>query len=170
MKERSMFIKNSEELRSEDTYSYPGDSETFGTSVALGRAFGLKRIAINYEVLAPGDRSSWPHAHSKEEEFIYILEGKPQVWIDGNVYDVGPGDCVGFPPGTGNAHTLLNNSDSVVKAIVVGEGKVEADKIFYPLHPARNSEMKTKDHYWDNHPENEMGEHDGWTDKKRPEK
>jgi hypothetical protein len=27
--------------------------------------------------------------------------------------------------------------------------------------------MKERAHYWDNHPQNEMGEHDGWTDKKR---
>jgi uncharacterized cupin superfamily protein len=167
MGNRPDFIKNSEELRSDESFSYPGDTETFGTGAALGRAFGLKRVAINYEVLAPGDRSSWPHAHSAEEEFIYILEGHPQVWIDGNVYDLNPGDCVGLPPGTGNAHTLLNNTDKEVKAIVVGEGHVETDKIFYPKHPARNEEMKEKGHYWNNHPQNEMGEHDGCTDKKR---
>jgi uncharacterized cupin superfamily protein len=161
------FIKNSEELRSDESFSYPGDSETFGTGAALGRAFGLKRVAINYEVLAPGDRSSWPHAHSAEEEFIYILEGKPQVWIDGNVYDLKPGDCVGLPPGTGHAHTLLNNTEKEVKVIVVGEGHVETDKIFYPKHPTRNEEMKDKGHFWDNHPQNEMGKHDGRTDKKR---
>jgi|GEM_PF-6729505 len=67
MKERPDFIKNSEELRSDESFSYPGDTETFGTGAALGRALGLSRVAINYEVLAPGDRSSWPHAHSEEE-------------------------------------------------------------------------------------------------------
>ena len=101
MKNRPDFIKNSEELRSNESFSYPGDYETFGTGAALGRAFGLKRVAINYEVLAPGDRSSCPHAHSAEKEFIYILVGNPQIWIDGNVYDLNPGDCVGLPPGTG---------------------------------------------------------------------
>lgn len=168
MGNRPDFIKNCEELRSEESFSYPGDTETFGTGASLGRALGLKRVAINYEVLAPGDRSSWPHAHSEEEEFIFILEGKPQVWIDGNVYDLNPGDCVGLPPGTGHAHTILNNTDKEVKAIVVGEGHVEADRIFYPKHPARNEEMKEKGYFWDNHPQNDMGEHDGWTDKKRP--
>lgn len=166
MQNRPDFIKNCEELRTDQSFSYPGDTETFGTGATLGRAFGLKRVAINYEVLAPGDRSSWPHAHSEEEEFIYILEGKPQIWIDGNTYDLSPGDCVGLAPGTGHAHTLLNNSDKEVKAIVVGEGDVEADKIFYPKHPDRNIEMKEKGHYWDNHPQNKMGEHDGQTDKK----
>lgn len=167
MNNRENYIKNCEALRTEDSFSYPGDTETFGTGAALGRAFGLKRIAINYEVLAPGDRSSWPHAHSEEEEFIFILEGQPQVWIDGHVYNLNPGDCVGFPPKTGHAHTLINNSANEVRAIVVGEGVVEKDQIFYPMHPDRNKELKQKNAYWSDHPKNLIGEHDGQSDKKR---
>lgn len=167
MKKRPEFIKHCEELRTNQSFSYPGDSETFGTGAALGRAFGLKRVAINYEVLAPGDRSSWPHAHSEEEEFIFILEGHPQVWIDGNFFDLNPGDCVGLPPGTGHAHTLMNNTPNEVKAIVIGEAHTPNDKIFYPMHQARNAEMKDKGHFWDNHPTHEFGNHDGQTDQKR---
>ncbi len=167
MKKRPEFIKHCEDLRTNQSFSYPGDSETFGTGAALGRAFGLKRVAINYEVLAPGDRSSWPHAHSEEEEFIFILEGQPQVWIDGNTFDLKPGDCVGLPPGTGHAHTLINNTETEVKAIVVGEGHTPSDKIFYPMHQARNLEMKEKGHFWDDHPKHEFGDHDGQTDLKR---
>jgi len=170
MTARSNLIKNSEELRSGQSFSYPGDTETFGTGASLGKAFGLNRIAINYEVLSPGDRSSWPHSHSEEEEFIFILEGHPQIWIDGNTYDLIPGDCVGLAPGTGHSHSLLNNTEKEVRAIVLGEGHVEKDKIFYPMHPSRNDEMKEKGHYWSDHPEVEMGEHDGWTDKKRKKK
>tara|TARA_R110002072_G_scaffold64203_3_gene159404 strand:+ start:13464 stop:13964 length:501 start_codon:yes stop_codon:yes gene_type:complete len=164
---RPDFIKSCEELRTNESFSYPGDTETFGTGAALGRAFGLKRVAINYEVLAPGDRSSWPHAHSKEEEFILILEGTPQVWIDGNLYDLKAGDCVGLPPATGHAHTLINNSQKEVRAIVVGEGDVPNDKIFYPMHPARNQEMKKKGHFWEEHPKHELGPHDGRPDSKK---
>lgn len=167
MNSRPDFIKNCEELRTDQSFSYPGDDETFGTGASLGRAFGLKRVAINYEVLAPGDRSSWPHAHKEEEEFIYIIEGHPQIWIDGQTYDLNPGDCVGLKPGTGHSHTLLNNTDSEVKAIVVGEGHVPNDKIFYPKHPARDAEMIDKGHFWENHPKHVIGPHDGQTDKKR---
>ena len=160
-------IGNAEELRSNESFSYPGDKETFGTGAALGREFGLNKVAINYEVLAPGDRSSWPHAHKEEEEFIYILEGTPQIWIDGRVYDLCAGDCVGLPAGTGHSHSLLNNSNQEVRAIVVGEVDVPTDQIFYPLHTSRNEEMKEEGHYWNDHPQNEMGDHDGWTDIKR---
>ena len=166
--QRPKFIKHCEELRTDNMFSYPEDTETFGTGAALGNELGLKRVAINYEVLQPGDRSSWPHAHKEEEEFIFILEGTPQIWIDGNIYDLIPGDCVGLPSGTGHAHTLINNSDSEVKAIVVGESDTPTDKIFYPKHPKRNDEMKEKGYLWENHPQNPIGSHDGWSDKKRP--
>ena len=167
-KERPDFIKHFEELITNNSFSYPGDNETFGTGAALGRSLGLKRIGINYEILQPGDRSSWPHAHKEDEEFILILEGHPQIWIDGNLFDLRPGDCVGLPPGTGHAHTLLNNTDHVVKAIVVGDSGIPTDKIFYPKHPMRNEECKREGFFWENHPENEIGPHDGWTDLKRP--
>ena len=42
------------------------------------------------------------------------------------------------------------------------------DKIFYPKHPMRNEECKREGFFWGNHPENQMGPHDGWTDLKRP--
>jgi uncharacterized cupin superfamily protein len=167
MIKRPDFIKNCEELLTDESFSYPGDNETFGTGAALGRKFGLERVAINYEVLAPGDRSSWPHAHKEAEEFIFILEGNPQIWIDGKTYDLNPGDCVGLPPGTGYAHSLLNNSESNVRALVMGECDVPTDKIFYPMHSKRNGEMKDKGHYWQDHPNNTINSHDGQTDLKR---
>ena len=83
--DRPDFIKHCDELVVNESFSYPGDSETFGTGAVLGRKLGLKRIGINYEILHPGDRSSWPHAHKEDEEFIFILEGHPQIWIDGNI-------------------------------------------------------------------------------------
>jgi len=37
---------------------------------------------------------------------------------------------------------------------------VPTDKIFYPMHPARNEECKGNGFFWEGHPENEMGPHD----------
>ena len=165
---RPNFIKNCEELRSDSTFTSPGDSETFGTGVCPAKDLGLMRVAVNYEVLEPGDRSSWPHAHSEQEEFVFILEGNGQVWVDGLIYDVREGDCIAYPPGTGKAHCLINNSDDQVRFLVVGEQNTQSDRVFYAKHPDRNEEMKARGFYWEGHPSNEMGPHDGWPDKKRP--
>ena len=168
MKKRPDFIRHCKELITDESWTYTGDTETFGAWAPLSRKLGLNRIAINLEVLQPGDRTSWPHAHRVEEEFIFIFEGHPQVWIDGTVYDLNPGDCVGLPPNTGHAHTLINNSEKVVLAIVIGERDVQNEQLFYPMHPKRNDELKEKEAFWNGHPTHELGSHDGWSDKKRP--
>lgn len=165
---RPSFIQNCEDLRSDESFSYPGDHETFVTGAHLGEILGLKKIAVNYHILKPGDRSSWPHAHKEQEEFIFVLEGTPQVWIDGELYDLKNGDCVSLPAGTGHAHSVINNSDYEVKLMVIGQIEVPNDKIFYPLHPERNKECEKEGWLWKDHPKHSLGSHDGWSDKKRP--
>ncbi len=77
-------------------------------------------LVLHHELPPAGRRTSWPHAESAEEEFVYVIDGYPQVWIDGDIYDLVPGDAVGFPAGTGNAHTFINNSELDVRLLVVG--------------------------------------------------
>jgi hypothetical protein len=57
----------------------------------------------------PGHRVSWPHAEEKEEEFVFVLEGEIDAWIDGALYRMKRGDLAAFPAGTGICHTFLNN-------------------------------------------------------------
>lgn len=44
------------------------------------RELGLVKLGIHYEVIAPGHRSSFPHAESHEEEFVFVIQGKPDAW------------------------------------------------------------------------------------------
>jgi len=43
----------------------------------LGDLFGLKNFGVNLTTLAPGGQSALMHRHSKQDEFIFILEGEP---------------------------------------------------------------------------------------------
>jgi uncharacterized cupin superfamily protein len=43
----------------------------------LGDVFGLKNFGVNLTRLAPGGESALLHRHSKQDEFVYILEGEP---------------------------------------------------------------------------------------------
>ncbi len=131
------------------SFSYPGDSETFGDGLCLSRLFKMENIAIWLERLAPGKRSSWPHAHSKEEEFVTILKGEPDVWLNGDEIRVREGDGVDFKAGSRVAHTLINNTTDDIFYLCVGECNPQGDKIFYPLHPLRNAEMKEKGLLWE---------------------
>src|SRR5690349_73509 len=104
-----------------------------GAVARVGAATGLQRIGINLEVIPPGNRSSHPHAEKLEEEFVYVVQGRPDVWIDGVLHPLNPGDAVGFPAGTGIAHSFLNNSDADVHLLIVGEKQVAGNQLFYPL-------------------------------------
>lgn len=59
------------------------NSEMKQSRASVGKKLGLTKIGIHVEVLAPGERTSWPHAESSEEEFAYVLEGHPDAWING---------------------------------------------------------------------------------------
>ncbi|MBV7327426.1 cupin domain-containing protein [Chloroflexi bacterium TSY] len=111
---RPDFIRHYSEIQLEDNRHYPDSDELHSIGSPFARMMGLTRLGIHHELLPPGRRTSWPHAESDEEEFIYILEGHPDVWGDGELYPLNPGDGVAFPAGTGIAHTFLNNSDTLL--------------------------------------------------------
>lgn len=132
-----------------DSYSYPGDTETFTNGICLSRQFGMKNIAVWLERLPSGKRTSWPHAHSVEEEFVYILDGEPVLYLDGTEFTTGPSCGIDFKAGSGIAHTLINKSDDYIYYLCAGECEPRNDKIYYPEHPDRNREMKKEGILWE---------------------
>ncbi len=157
---RPDFIKNYKEVISEDNCTYPNSDELLSIGAQVGRALGLKKIGVHIETLPPGRRTSWPHANSREDELPYGVEA-PHVWIDGHLYELNPGDFVAFPAGTGIAHTFLNNSSENALLLVGGESTKKENKIFYPLHPKCNEEVREKGWLWEDYPERELEPHDG---------
>ena len=81
----------------------------------IGRKVDFKRLAIHHLVLPPHCRTSFPHGESLEEEFVFVLAGNPHLWINGYLCRLEEGHAVGFPSGTGIAHTFINNSAILYK-------------------------------------------------------
>lgn len=75
--------------------------------VPLSMAAGLKRAALSLARVPPGKESFAYHSHEHDEEFIYILSGRGRAEIDGTIYEVGPGDFMGFTA-PGPAHHMMN--------------------------------------------------------------
>lgn len=167
MTKRPSCIVHWEDLLDAGTQTFRGSDEILPRRAAISEAVGLQTLGVAVCVVEPGHRSSWPHAHEKEEEFVFILEGRPDVWIDGNLHALNPGDCVGFPAGTGIAHSILNNTESSVRFLVVGEHKDIGDRLFYPLHPGRNDENKSRGRLWADVPDRPLGPHDALPDTMR---
>lgn len=165
--ERPSFIKNYKDLIGEDNAHYPGSNELMSVGAPVGRALGLTKIGVHIETLPPGRRTSWPHAESTEEEFAYVIEGAPEVWVDGHTHSLEPGDFVAFPSGTGISHCFINNSKSNALLLVGGESSKEDNKIIYPMHPKRNEEIKKEGLLWEDHPRKSLGSHDGLPDQIR---
>ncbi len=159
---RPPFITHFSEIQDADDACYPNSDELLGMSSSFGKHFGLQRIGIHHELLPPGRRTSYPHAHASEEEFVYVIEGTPDVWIDGELFALKAGDGVGFPNGTGISHTFINNTSADVRLLVVGE-KISGSRLFYPKNPERKQEIGAK--WWEPTPAKPLGEHDGKPDK-----
>ena len=158
MTDRPDFIKHYTEIEEADAAHYKGSDERFSAGAPFGRHFGLQRIGIHHERLLPGRRTSLPHAESHEEEFVYVIEGTPDVWIDGHLHPLGPGDGVGFPAGTGIAHSFLNNTGSDVRLLVVGDRNRPENRVVYPVDSWRKP---YRTDWWDDAPVRELGPHDG---------
>lgn len=153
-------------------WHYAGDSETFGEYTRLTDPAGLKVLGIGCDVLYPGDRSAFPHAHKVEEEFVYILSGTATIWINGFTAEASAGTGVGFPSGTNFSHCVINDSSEPLVYIVVGEATEDAgkDAIIYPQHPFRNEQCRKIDYYWEDRPKDVvMGPHLGRSQKGIPE-
>ena len=101
------------------------------TKRKLGDYFGLSNFGVNITRLSPGAISSLSHSHSRQDEFIYILEGNPTLVISEEEFQMSPGDCVGFPAGSGLAHQLINRSSLLVAYIEIGDRTPE-DQVVYP--------------------------------------
>lgn len=88
---------------------------------ALGDVFALTNFGVNYTVLSAGAVSSIRHAHSRQDEFVYVLQGHPTLITDAGETELAPGMCAGFQAGTGDAHMLVNRSGDEVHYLEVGD-------------------------------------------------
>ncbi|MFA6164803.1 MAG: cupin domain-containing protein [Methylobacter sp.] len=97
----------------------------------LGDLFGLINFGVNLTRLAPNAVSALRHAHTKQDEFIYILQGYPTLHTDEGRTQLSPGMCAGFRAGTDNGHCLINETSEDVVYLEVGD-RTPGDEGNYP--------------------------------------
>lgn len=98
---------------------------------ALGAVFGLANFGVNLTQLAPGAVSALRHAHTRQDEFVYVLQGRPVLRTDAGDTPLAPGMCAGFRAGSGDAHQLLNPTDEPVVYLEIGD-RSGGDSVSYP--------------------------------------
>ena len=97
----------------------------------LGDLFGLKNFGVNLTRLMPGGESALLHRHSRQDEFVFILEGRPTLVTDEGEMALAQGMCAGFPA-AGRAHQLVNRTDEDVVYLEIGD-RTPGDTGSYPV-------------------------------------
>ena len=86
----------------------------------VAEVVGARDLGYSVAFVAPGSRSYPYHFHHGEEEAFYVLEGRGLLRQgDGEgeeeLIELGPGDVIAFPAGTGIAHQFINDGDVAVR-------------------------------------------------------
>jgi len=119
-------------VRGQTVYPEPFARQVAGRSKRkLGDLFGLRNFGVNLTTLEPGSVSALFHSHSVQDEFVYVLEGRPVVVVGDSEHQLGPGDCIGFRAGTGVGHQLINRGDETVTYIEIGD-RAAGEAVEYP--------------------------------------
>jgi uncharacterized cupin superfamily protein len=71
------------------------------------------------------------HAHAEQDEFIYVLQGRPTLYTDQGPTLLSPGMCAGFKAGSGDGHQLVNESEDDVLYLEIGD-RTAGDRVDYP--------------------------------------
>lgn len=127
-------IINPEKISKEIGSNYP---EQFKEIVSgrlkqrLGNAAGLNNFGVNLVHLQPGSCSALRHWHTREDEFIYILEGELTLITNAGEQILGAGMAAGFPAGEADGHHLVNRSSKVAVYLEIGDRRSD-DEVYYP--------------------------------------
>jgi uncharacterized cupin superfamily protein len=81
--------------------------------------------------IVPGGQSSHRHAHSRQDEFVFVLEAEVTIETNAGEQILAAGMCAGFPAGTEDAHRFVNHSSADTVLLVVGD-RTANDEVSYP--------------------------------------
>jgi len=77
---------------------------------------GATQLEVIHGTIERG-KGALPHAHPGIEQVCYVLEGRARAEVNGQVQELGPGDCCFFPAEAMHVFTVI--SDEPVKLLVV---------------------------------------------------
>ncbi|MDZ8050067.1 MAG: cupin domain-containing protein [Aulosira sp. ZfuVER01] len=127
-------IINPENVPNRTTTLYPEEFKSLvlgRVKKAVGNAAGLKNFGVNLVTLAPGSCSSVRHWHTRQDEFIYVIEGEVTLVTNEGAHILQPGMMAGFPAGEANGHHLVNRSQATVVYLEIGDRTAD-DEAHYP--------------------------------------
>lgn len=101
----------------------------------LGQTYVAKTVtddSFSWHATFPPGTFVPPHAHSGQDEYLYILEGRLEFWLDGEDAGAGPGDTVRLP--RGRPHGIFNRSDGTAKCLFWVAPTGTLPDLFWGIH------------------------------------
>lgn len=95
--------------------------------VVIGPQDGAENFVFRYFVVQPGGNSTMPDQHVHDHG-IYILHGRGEVHLNGEVYPIAERDMVYIAPN--DVHGLVNTGDVPLGFICVIPNKTRLEKFF----------------------------------------
>ena len=86
----------------------------------IGAATGARLLGVDVTEIAPGNKASHLHSHSLKEEFFFVLSGRCRLLLGEAEHDLGPGDAVSRPAGTGVCHQFHNPFSEPCRVMMLG--------------------------------------------------
>ena len=115
--------------------------KTASSGTFWGRPIHLKSntpSSFSFETLFPPGTFVPPHVHPNQDEFIYVLDGTFDLFLDGEDGKASTGDLVRMPRGI--AHGIFNNSDDPVKALFWVSPAGSLRELFDQIHNVADPE------------------------------
>jgi uncharacterized cupin superfamily protein len=114
------------------TYPHPFDEPCMAQSCQrLARYAGLTQFGVNLTVIEAGAWSSQRHWHSREDEFVWVLDGELTLVTDAGEETLRAGDCAAFRSDEPDGHHLVNKSGRPARVLEIGTTDPQ-DRCTYP--------------------------------------
>ncbi|MGB5863564.1 MAG: cupin domain-containing protein [Sulfitobacter sp.] len=101
----------------------------------LGQSYVPKQLTedcFSWHATLPPGTFVPPHIHPEQDEFLYILEGRFDLILDGHDMIAEPGDLVKLPRGI--PHGIFNKTDQSVKTLFWVTPSLRLYDLFWALH------------------------------------
>ncbi len=101
----------------------------------LGQTYVPKQLcadSFSWHATFPPGTFVPPHIHPTQDEFIYMLEGRFELMLDGREVHAGPGDLIRLPRGI--PHGIFNKSDDTTKCFFWVAPTRRLYDLFWAIH------------------------------------
>ena len=101
----------------------------------LGQTYVPKQLsenAFSWHAIMPVGTFVPPHIHPKQDEFLYILEGRFDLILNGVETFAEPGDLVRLPMGI--PHGIFNKTNAAIKCLFWVTPSRKLYDLFWALH------------------------------------